>query len=627
MLRNLTVGLKLAWGFGVVLFVLFVVAVVSFTGIAGIVDNAKEVIYGNELDATMTQREVDHLNWVAKLNQLLTDDKKTELDVELDDHKCGFGQFLYGEDRKKAEAQVEGLDVILKKLESPHADLHHSAVEIGKCFVQADASLPGTIADRITDHLRWTNKVIRAISQKEKELGVEANPKRCALGRWILSQEVKAMLGHASPGFRRSWEDMVESHINLHASAVDMNSHMVKGEYVEAQAVYDHKTSTHLHETVTALTKLKGEAVDSLAGMQKANEVYVTKTVPSLKQVQVLLHQARSKVKKSILTQDVMLDGAQGTKRDVGLLSFLGVVVGVVLAVFIARGIVTILARTTSALSNGAEQIASASGQISSFSMNLAEGATEQAASLEETSSALEEMASMTSQNAENAGAANTMMEETSRQVAEGATAVKSMASAMGEISESSDEISKIIKTIEEIAFQTNLLALNAAVEAARAGDAGKGFAVVADEVRNLAQRSAEAARSTADLIEGTVTRVKNGTEIVGGLETSFAAVEESSGRVAGLVSEITVASNEQAQGVDQVNTAVAQMDKVTQQNAANAEQSASASEELNAQADQLNGIVRDLAAMVGGIHKDHGATATIAALSVDGALKHAAHL
>ncbi|MHC4886506.1 MAG: methyl-accepting chemotaxis protein [Planctomycetota bacterium] len=286
------------------------------------------------------------------------------------------------------------------------------------------------------------------------------------------------------------------------------------------------------------------------------------------------------------------------------ILMVVAMVVGALLAFFLGRSISLPLNRAIDGIRTGSDQVTSASGQISASSQSLAEGSTEQAASLEETSSALEEMASMTRQNAENAGNANTMMSETGKQVAEGATAVKNMATAMGEISGSSDEISKIIKTIEEIAFQTNLLALNAAVEAARAGDAGKGFAVVADEVRNLAQRSAEAARNTAELIEGTVSRVKNGTEIVGDLETSFAAVEESSSKVAGLVAEITAASNEQAQGVDQVNTAVAQMDKVTQQNAANAEESASASEELNAQADQLNSIVNELAAMVSGTNR-----------------------
>lgn len=283
----------------------------------------------------------------------------------------------------------------------------------------------------------------------------------------------------------------------------------------------------------------------------------------------------------------------------IGLLIAFGV--GLVMALLITRGITGPINKIITNLNEAGEQVAAASGQISSASQSLAEGATEQAASLEESSSALEEMASMTRQNADNAVTANQNMSQTQQQVAVGAEAVRNMSKAMDEINDSSEKISRIIKTIEEIAFQTNLLALNAAVEAARAGDAGKGFAVVADEVRNLAQRSAQAARDTADLIESTVARVKNGTEIVQQLQKSFVDVETAANSVAGLINEISAASNEQAQGVDQVNTAVAQMDKVTQTNAANAEESASAAEELNAQAEQLRGLVNELVKIVRG--------------------------
>jgi methyl-accepting chemotaxis protein len=171
----------------------------------------------------------------------------------------------------------------------------------------------------------------------------------------------------------------------------------------------------------------------------------------------------------------------------------------------------------------------------------------------------------------------------------------------MDEIAKASEETSKIIKTIDEIAFQTNLLALNAAVEAARAGEAGAGFAVVANEVRNLAMRAADAARNTSALIEGTVKKVKEGSDLVGRTNGAFAEVSKSAARVADLVSEIAAASTEQAQGIDQINRAVTEMDKVTQQNAANAEESASASEEMNAQAAQMKQIACELHGIVEG--------------------------
>ena len=180
-------------------------------------------------------------------------------------------------------------------------------------------------------------------------------------------------------------------------------------------------------------------------------------------------------------------------------------------------------------------------------------------------------------------------------------TAMERMTAEINKIRESSDQTAKTIKTIDEIAFQTNLLALNAAVEAARAGEAGKGFAVVAEEVRNLARRSAEAAKNTADLIEGAQSHSEAGVAVSEEMKKVFAGIQESSGKVGTLVAEIAAASKEQAQGIEQVNTAVSEMDKVVQQNAANAEESASAAEEMSSQAQELNAIVGQLAAMVGG--------------------------
>lgn len=252
-------------------------------------------------------------------------------------------------------------------------------------------------------------------------------------------------------------------------------------------------------------------------------------------------------------------------------------------------------------LNGGADQVAAASVEVSSSSQTLAEGSSEQAASIEESSASLEQMASMTRQNAENAIQANTLMKESGVIVDQANKSMKTLRQAMDDITAASDETAKIIKTIDEIAFQTNLLALNAAVEAARAGEAGAGFAVVADEVRNLAMRAAEAARNTSTLIEGNIHNIKKGSDLVVETDKAFDQVEESAKKVAELVGEISAASSEQSQGIDQINTATGEMDRITQQVAANAEESAAAAEELSAQAESLKGGIRDLGLLVGG--------------------------
>jgi len=298
--------------------------------------------------------------------------------------------------------------------------------------------------------------------------------------------------------------------------------------------------------------------------------------------------------------KEIVADAGNSTITLI-IFSVISVLLGIGISIIIIRSITGPLNRVIAGLTDGADQVSTAASQVSSSSQSLAEGTSEQASSLEETSSSLEEMSSMTKQNADHANQAKAMMTEANTIVEKVDNHMKDMARAIVEITRSSEETGKIIKTIDEIAFQTNLLALNAAVEAARAGEAGAGFAVVADEVRNLAMRASEAAKNTSNLIENTIKAVRKGNEMTNATQEAFKENASISRKIGQLVDEIATASEEQSHGITQVNMAVSEMDKVTQSTAANAEESAAASEELNAQAEQMKVFVEDLVRVVGG--------------------------
>ncbi|MDR0548000.1 MAG: methyl-accepting chemotaxis protein [Deltaproteobacteria bacterium] len=279
----------------------------------------------------------------------------------------------------------------------------------------------------------------------------------------------------------------------------------------------------------------------------------------------------------------------------------IALVISAILSILITRNITVPINRVIGTLAEGAQEVDGASGELSSASNTLAEGATENAASLEQTSAALEQLSSMTKRNSDNAMEANALMSQATEAVAKAENSMTNVIQAMDHIASSGNEIGKIIKTIDEIAFQTNLLALNAAVEAARAGEAGAGFAVVADEVRNLAIRSADAAKNTADLIAATISNINSGSEMVNSTSENFHTVSTHSAKVAQLVSEVAEASKEQSQGINQITTAMNQMDKVTQNNAASAEESASAASSLSVQAGNLMSAVDHITRIVHG--------------------------
>jgi methyl-accepting chemotaxis protein len=293
--------------------------------------------------------------------------------------------------------------------------------------------------------------------------------------------------------------------------------------------------------------------------------------------------------------------------------------------IVITRGVSRTIRRASESLDEVAGQVTAASGQVSASSQTLAEATNEQASTLEESSASLAEINSMTKRNAENAQHAKTLTQDTRGAAEQGTRQMDAMVAAMNAIKASSDNIAKIIKTIDEIAFQTNILALNAAVEAARAGEAGMGFAVVADEVRNLAQRCAQAAKETAEKIDDSIHKSDAGVELSGRVAQSLADIAEKARQVDTLVAEIATASSEQDRGIAQINTAVNQMDQVTQANASTAEEAASAAEELSAQAEAMQENVAALMALVTRTASPRSRVAAAPAVTAASAARNAA--
>lgn len=350
----------------------------------------------------------------------------------------------------------------------------------------------------------------------------------------------------------------------------------------------------HVDEARAAITDLKSTVLDNQATTRKRADIR-KETLASAGQLGESMNELTLRVTEQATGAVTRVVRA----LIIGLLVALAI--SLLLGILITKSITGPVNRLIDNLSEGAQEVDRASSQLSGSSNTLAAGATENAASLEETSAALEELSSMTKRNSDNSLEANTFMSQATEAVKKADSSMGGVIRAMEEISVSGNEIGKIIKTIDEIAFQTNLLALNAAVEAARAGEAGAGFAVVADEVRNLAIRSAEAAKQTADLIASTISNIASGSEMVNATAEGFKTVADRSAKVAELLAEVAEASKEQTQGIGQITIAMTEMDKVTQSNAASAEASASAAGELANQAGNLLEAVEGLNRLVHG--------------------------
>ncbi|MFZ5588017.1 MAG: methyl-accepting chemotaxis protein [Thermodesulfobacteriota bacterium] len=591
------------------------------------------------LPGLLAAREVDHLHWSGHICSLFLNNGG-ELNVETDPTKCALGRWLASPQAQALAADPRFKDLMAAIVE-PHQRLHQSAEKIKAEYQQIHPGLMETLLARMDDQRAWVGKLQTAILTNNHDAQLQIDAAQCALGVWAASPQARKY-AEQFPALKQALADMAGVHEIMHQSALPILAALKAGDRARAQElfqrttmpaleglvaalekavqaeqrlvaardraneVYQTQTLPALEQTGAVLTKLRQKAEEALTGRREAERVYHAQTLPALAAVQEQLKQLRAEARRHILSDQGMLDKAQGLKFEVSLLGAVAVVAGLLLAFFIARAIGRALRAISVQMQMGAEQVAAASEQVAVASQNLAQGANEQAATLEETCSSLEEVGAMVRANAEAAQQADALMKQSQATVGQAVDSMADLRQAMNRIEQASQQTAAIIKTIDEIAFQTNLLALNAAVEAARAGEAGAGFAVVAEEVRNLAMRAAEAAKNTQGIIEANLTNIREGASLVQTTDQAFAGVAESAERVAGLVKQIAQASAEQSQGIDQINTGAQEMDRVTQANASGAEESASASEELAGQAGALNDMVRDLMQLVGGAN-GHG--------------------
>jgi len=495
---------------------------------------------------------------------------------------------------RKQDKYLEKMEIAVKKL---HRQSRELVVQAEKLDLDSIAKESKKIGSALAVYEKGFNNIVALINnQGNKDTGIRGAMRKEAHG---MEKAIKAIGSDALMVhyliMRRHEKDFILREDNKYIA----KSRKVLGKIDAAinNGKFESATGRSLVKHAKGYVAMFAQLADNIGGIK--NEYPVMRQAAH--NIEKPAHHILKEIHTIVETRAKVTDQhAAATIMFAYIFCGVIMVAGIILAFFAVRSITKPLNRSISSLNEGAEQVASASGQVSSSSQQLAAGTSEQAASIEETSASLEEMSSMTKQNADNAGQADGLMKEAADVVTTANDSMGRLTTSMADISKASEETSKIIKTIDEIAFQTNLLALNAAVEAARAGEAGAGFAVVADEVRNLAMRAADAAKDTAVLIEDTVKKIGEGSKLVDTTNDAFSQVYESAAKVGELVSEIAAASGEQADGIEQVNRAVVEMDKVVQQNAASAEESASASEEMSAQAEQMRSIVNDLKLLTG---------------------------
>ncbi|MCW8859726.1 MAG: bacteriohemerythrin [Deltaproteobacteria bacterium] len=528
-----------------------------------------------ELPGQLAAMEKDHIVWVSSVqNSILSGHE--QINVQKDHTKCAFGQFLASPEAAEAAQKSPVFAKFLNDAKEPHEQLHRLAIGMEEALASANRKALHELYDEVIPTLAKVRYSLNGM-QKEAEKLLEGQKKALGIYRDETLPSLKKLKQHIGNIMEISKESLISDQEMIISATGTRNAIIVLGVIalligIALAYIISRSLTAPMKQAMAMLGDLDAGHLDTRLNMKRKDEIGQMATTMDnfAESLQNEVVSSLQRLANGDLTFDISPRDNQDQVR--GSLQKLGIDLNQIMQQIQAAS----------------EQIASGSSQVSESAQGLSDGAAQSAASVEEISSSMNEIGSQTSTSAEYAQEANQLAASARVSADNGSERMTEMISAMDEINEAGQNISKIIKVIDEIAFQTNLLALNAAVEAARAGQHGKGFAVVAEEVRNLAARSAKAASETAELIEGSVAKANNGTQIAKRTAAALDEIVASIGKVTDLVGEIAASSNEQAQGIAQVNIGMQQIDQVIQQNTANAEESAATSEELSSQAAEL---------------------------------------